>query len=179
MRIQLKNVRLSYANVWEPRAMNEGQPPKYSAALLMDPNTKEGKKNLEALDDAITKVYEEAIPTKFEGKRPTNWRYPVYEGDEEKGEAYEGMMYVNAKSNTRPGIVDRRADPILDQSEVYSGCYANVSVTLYAYNNAGNKGVGVGLGNIQKLKDGESLGGNIKAENEFSVIEDDDEDFLD
>lgn len=63
---------------------------------------------------------------------------------------------------------------ILDQSEVYSGCYGRISVTFYGYNSNGNRGIGAGLGNIQKLEDGEALGGRSKASDEFTTVEDDD-----
>ena len=70
--------------------------------------------------------------------------------------------------------MDRHVQPILDQSEVYSGCYGQISVTFYGYNSNGNRGIAAGLGNIQKLKDGESLGGRAKASDEFETVEDDD-----
>lgn len=178
MRLMLKNVRLSYANIWEPRAGAHGGEPMYSVALIMDPKIKEGKTNIAKLEKAVEDVLNEAVPSKFSGKRPTKWDSPIHEGDIDRGEAYDGNFYVNAKSKHAPGIVDQNVQPILDQSEVYSGCYANVSISLYAYNTAGKKGVGVGLGNIQKVADGESLGGNVRAEAEFSAIESDD-DFLD
>ncbi|ETJ05966.1 MAG: Phage-associated protein, partial [Actinomyces urogenitalis DORA_12] len=79
----------------------------------------------------------------------------------------------------RPGIVDAEVHPILDREEVYSGCYANVTVELYVFNVNGNRGVACGLGNIQKLRDGERLGGGgVKAESEFAVVDDDAADFL-
>ena len=88
-------------------------------------------------------------------------------------------MFMNASSKTRPGIVDQNVEPILDRDEVYSGVYANVSVELYLFNVNGNRGVACGLGNIQKVRDGEALGGGaIKAESEFAVVDDDTSDFL-
>jgi hypothetical protein len=177
MKIMLKNVRLSYANVWEPRAMEEGQTPMYSVALLMG-DTKDGRENIAKLEKAIDDTFKGGIPVKFGGTAPKVWHNPLYEGDEDKGEAYAGAMYINAKSKNKPGIVDKQVNPIIDQTEVYSGCYANVSVNLYAFNVAGKKGVGIGLGNIQKLADGESLGGSVRAEAEFEAVDDSDDDLL-
>ncbi len=71
-------------------------------------------------------------------------------------------------------MVDRNVKPILDQSEVYSGCYGAISVTFYGYNSNGNRGIAAGLGNIQKLRDGESLGGRVNAAEEFESVDDDD-----
>ncbi|WP_278600881.1 ssDNA-binding protein, partial [Clostridium tertium] len=79
-------------------------------------------------------------------------------------------------SRQAPQVVDSKVEPILDQSEVYSGCYGRISVTFYGYNSNGNRGIAAGLGNIQKIKDGEPLGGRVSAVNEFGTVED--EDFL-
>ena len=71
-------------------------------------------------------------------------------------------------------MVDSHVQPILDQSEVYSGCYGKISVTFYGYNSNGNRGIAAGLGNIQKLRDGESLGGRTSAADDFQTEEEDD-----
>ena len=75
---------------------------------------------------------------------------------------------------TPPQIVDKYVKPILDRNEVYSGCYARVSLNFYAFNSNGNKGVACGLGNIQKIRDGESLGGRSSAVDDFTTVDDDD-----
>ena len=86
-------------------------------------------------------------------------------------------MFLNANSKQAPQIVDRQVQPILDQSEVYSGCYGRVSITFYAYNSNGNKGIAAGLGNVQKLRDGEPLGSRANAKDEFEAVDAED-DFL-
>ena len=95
---------------------------------------------------------------------------------EREDEAYKGHYFINANSNTAPQIVDRAVKPILDRSEVYSGCYARVSPNFYAFNSNGNKGIACGLNNLQKIRDGEPLGGKSRAEDDFA--DEDDEDFL-
>ena len=60
------------------------------------------------------------------------------------------------------------------RDRVYSGCYARVSLNFYAFNSNGNKGVACGLGNIQKIRDGEPLGSRTTAADDFTTIEDDD-----
>ena len=70
--------------------------------------------------------------------------------------------------------MDKAVKPILDREEVYSGCYGRVSLNFYAFNSNGNKGVACGLGNIQKIKDGESLGNRSTAAEDFTTLEDDD-----
>lgn len=61
--------------------------------------------------------------------------------------------------------------PIIDRSEIYSGVYARVSISLYAFSVNGNKGVACGLGNIQKIRDGEPLGGHTNASNDFDAVD--------
>jgi len=72
--------------------------------------------------------------------------------------------------------VDQHVRPILERSEIYSGVYARVSLSFYAFNSNGNRGIACGLGNIQKVRDGEPLGGRTNAADEFTTLAD--EDFL-
>ena len=165
-------VRLSFANVWEPKSIN-GSDPKYSVSLIIP---KEDKKTIADINAAIDAAIKEGIG-KFGGKVPNkaSIKLPLRDGDDEReDEAYQGCYFLNANSKTPPQIVDRRVKPILDQSEVYSGCYAKVSVNFYAFNTNGNKGVACGLGNIQKVKDGEPLSGRSNASDDFDTELDDD-----
>lgn len=89
---------------------------------------------------------------------------------------YAEKFYLNAKSSTRPGIVDKKKVPIVDEEEIYSGVWAVVSVTFFGYDKNGNKGVACGLNNIMKFKDDEHLGGRTSAESDFGDVNFDDED---
>ena len=92
---------------------------------------------------------------------------------------YAGYWFLNANSTSRPGIVDAHCQPIIDPSEVYSGCFGRASITFFAFNSNGNRGIACGLNNLQKLKDGPRLGGKASAEQDFAGLSgDDDEDFL-
>ncbi len=165
-------VRLSFANVWEPKSIN-GSDPKYSVSLIIP---KEDKKTIAEINAAIDAAIKEGIG-KFGGKAPSkaSIKLPLRDGDDEReDEAYQGCYFLNANSKTPPQIVDRRVKPILDQSEVYSGCYAKVSINFYAFNTNGNKGVACVLGNIQKVKDGEPLSGRSNASDDFDTELDDD-----
>ena len=98
---------------------------------------------------------------------------PLRDGDTERDdEAYADSYFVNANSQTPPQIVDQNVNPIMDRSEIYSGVYARVSISFYAFNSNGNKGVACGLGNIQKVRDGQPLGNRSSAEDDFTAIED-------
>ena len=165
-------VRLSYEHVWEPASVN-GSKPKYSVSLIIP---KEDTKTIAAINAAIDAAIKEGAG-KFGGKVPPKGalKLPLRDGDAERDdEAYRNAYFVNANSTTAPQIVDRAVQPILDRSEVYSGCYARVSINFYAFNSNGNKGVACGLGNIQKVRDGEPLGGKSSAADDFSTDLDDD-----
>ena len=166
--------RLSYAHIWEPDSVN-GSEPKYSVSCIID---KDDKDTISKIQKAIELAKEEG-KGKWGGKIPANLKTPLRDGDIDRpeDEAYAGCMFLNANSRQAPQVVDKKVQPVLDQSEVYSGCYGRVSVTFYAYNSNGNKGVAAGLGNVQKLKDGESLGSRVNAKDEFDAVEAED-DFL-
>ncbi len=168
------NTRLSYFHGWEPVSINGGAE-KYSVSVLIP---KSDTATVKAINDAIDAAITEGI-AKFGGKKPNRAaiKTPLRDGDvEREDEAYRGHWFINANSTTQPQIVDRAVRPILDRSEVYSGCYARVSLNFYAFNSNGNKGIAAGLGNIQKIRDGEPLGGKASAADDFTTL--DDEDFL-
>ncbi|HFX3747649.1 TPA: DUF2815 family protein [Enterococcus faecium] len=166
------NTRLSYFHGWEPVSINGGAE-KYSTAVLIP---KSDKKTIDAIEKAIDAAIEEGI-AKFGGKKPNKAaiKLPLRDGDIERDdEAYKGHYFINANSTNPPQIVDQRVQPILDRSQVYSGCYARVSINFYAFNSNGNKGVAAGLGNIQFVRDGDPLGDKTSASDEFETLADDD-----
>lgn len=176
-RVITNEVRLSYANLFEPKSI-QGSKPKYSVSLIIPKSDKVTLAKIEAAIDAAI----EAGIAKFGGKRPNKaaLKLPLRDGDTERDdEAYANSMFVNANSTTPPQVVDESLAPILDRSQVYSGCYARASVSFFAFNTNGNKGIACGLGNIQKLRDGEPLGGGqVSAEEDFAAFSTANEDFL-
>ena len=165
--------RFSYLHCWEPDSVNGGDP-KYSVSAIIP---KSDTKTVNAIKAAIEQAKKDSV-SKWGGKVPANLKLPLRDGDIDRpdDEAYAGCYFFNANSRQAPQVVDCKVQPILDQSEVYSGCYGKISVTFYGYNSNGNRGIAAGLGNIQKLKDGESLGGRTSAADDFQT--EDDEDFL-
>ena len=166
------NTRLSYFHGWEPVSINGGEP-KYSVSVLVP---KTDKATVDAISRAVDAAIEDGV-AKFGGKKPNKaaLKMPLRDGDLERDdEAYKGHYFINANSKTAPQIVDKAVKPILDREEVYSGCYGRVSLNFYAFNSNGNKGVACGLGNIQKIKDGESLGNRTTAAEDFTTLDDDD-----
>ena len=168
--------RWSYANVWDPKSINGGAP-KYSVSLIIP---KTDTATLEKIRAAIQAAYEEGeSKLKGNGKSVpplTALKTPLRDGDTERpdDEAYANSYFINANSSTAPGIVDAARQPIIDRSEVYSGVYGRASINFYAFNSNGNKGIACGLNNLQKIRDGEPLGGKSSAESDFDTEDDDD-----
>lgn len=170
------NTRWSYANVWEPKAINGGTP-KFSVSLIIP---KSDTVTVNKIKTAIEAAYDEG-QTKLKGNGKSvpalkAIKTPLRDGDLERpdDEAYKNSYFINANSPTAPGIVDADRQPILERSEVYSGVYGRASISFYAFNSNGNKGIAVGLNNLQKIKDGDPLGGKSRAEDDFEIDEDDD-----
>ena len=173
-----KNTRFSYLNANEPKAVNGGTP-KYSASLIIP---KDDKITIAKINKAIEEAYEEG-QAKLRGNGKSvpplsALKTPLRDGDLERPNdpAYANAYFMNASSTNKPGAVDANNNLILDTSELYSGIYGRASVNFFAYNSSGNKGITCGLNAIQKLRDGEPLGGHIDAEREFLDADDDDED---
>lgn len=166
--------RFSYLHCWEPNAVNGGDL-KYSVSAIIP---KSDTETVGKIRKAIEQAKKDSI-SKWGGKVPANLKLPLRDGDIDRpeDEAYADSYFFNANSRQAPQVVDKNVQPILDQSEVYSGCYGRISVNFYGFNNNGNRGIAAGLGNIQKLRDGESLGGRTNAEDDFDAVAED-EDFL-
>lgn len=161
--------RLSYVNVFEPRENDQGQL-KYSVSVLIPKSDKATVAKIEAAIQAAIQDGKAA----WGGKIPPGLKLPLRDGDTERdAPEYKGHWFINANSTQRPNVVDAAVNPILDQSEVYSGCYGRVSLNFFAYNKAGNRGVGAGLQNVQKLADGDPLSGRSRAEDDFTAVDDD------
>lgn len=167
--------RLSYTHLLEKYVPEGGGEGKYMTNVLIP---KSEKKTIAAIESAIESAKKSGIVSKWGGKEPKKLDMPLHDGDEKDDEIYEGHLYVNAKCNTKPGVVDKNKVAIMDEEEVYSGMWAYISVTFYAYDVNGNKGIACGLNNVMKFKDDERLGGRVSAEADFEGIGDDDDDDL-
>ena len=155
--------------LFRSRAFRDGQDAKYSICLLIP---KKDKATLDKIQNAMDAAIEQGITSKWGGKTPKNLHLPLRDGDEERADEapeYAGMMFLNANSTQKPGIIDRDRNEILDDEEVYSGCWGRASINFFPYDSNGNRGVGVGLNNIQKIKDGDRLGASrASAESDFN-----------
>lgn len=163
--------RLSYTYLFKKFNPDGGeQGGKYMTNVLIPSGETE---TLNAIRKAIAEAKAEGLKKKWGGKEPKKLDLPLRDGDDRDKDidTYAGQMYLNAKCSSRPGIVDPRKNPIVDEDEVYSGIWAVVSVTFYPYDSNGNKGVACGLNNVMKVADGERLGGRSSVESDFADID--------
>lgn len=159
-------VRFSYVSVWEKTAIGDSDEEKYSISLIIP---KSDKAQISKIEKAI-EAAKQAGKSKWGGKIPAKLKTPLRDGDEDRPDdpAYQDSVFLNATCKTKPGVVDANVDPIIDQDEFYSGCYGRASITFYAFDVNGNRGIACGLNHVQKLADGDHLGGRSSAESDFA-----------
>lgn len=176
MPITINNVRFSYTHLFTPVAPfgNPTADKVYSTVILIPKSNKEA---VAALNREIDQVKQQGAQSKWGGTIPQYLTLPVHDGDGQKprggeyGEECRGCWVLNAKSRNQPFVVDRQVQPIIDPTEVYSGMWGNVSLSLFPYSNSGNTGIGVGLNGVQKTRDDAPLGGErISAEDAFTAV---------
>lgn len=176
MPITVNDVRLSYANLFQPKPPfnNPMGDPKYSVTILVP---KSNAAAMEAVNQDITKAIEAGVISKWGGVRPPQPAICVHDGDGPRpsdgsafGEECRGCWVFTASSKQAPFVVDAQVQPIIDPTQVYSGMWANVNVTFFAYNNAGKKGIGCGLNGVQKIRDDTPLSSRVTAQEAFQAI---------
>lgn len=162
--------RLSYVHLTQAFATKGGEP-KFSTILLIPKSDIATKQRIDA---AIQAAIQAGLSKSWNGVRPPVFGVPIYDGDGVRpsdgmpfGDECKGHWVMTASSKQRPQVVDANLNDILDASQIYSGMYARVTVNFFAYNQNGKKGIGCGLGNVQKIADGESLGGRTDAATDF------------
>lgn len=170
MSVTTGKVRLSYCHVWQPQTPQNGGDPKYSVTILIP---KSDAATVNALFQEMEQAKQAGVANVWGGTLPPIVKTPLYDGDgvRPSGEAFgpecKGHMVITASSKSQPQVVDLNVQPILNQAEVYSGCYGRVSLNFFAYNQAGNRGIGCGLNCIQKIADGDPLSGGVSAQEAF------------
>lgn len=168
--VTTNEVRISYEHLLQAYANQPGADPKFSATLLI-PKTDIATK--QRIDAAIQAAAQEGMASRWGGIRPPQLPTPVWDGDgvRQNGEAFgpecKGHWVMTASSKQRPEIVDHNLNPVIDATEIYSGMFAKVNVNFFAYFSNGKKGIGCGLGPVQKTRDGEPLGGRVSAAEAF------------
>lgn len=176
MAVTINDVRFSYCNLFQPKAPfnNPQGEPKYSVTVLVPKANTAAKA---AIDNAISQAIDAGVSSKWNGVRPPQPSICVHDGDGPRpsdgsafGEECKGCWVFTASTKQPPFVVDEYVQNIIDPTKVYSGMWGNVNVTFFAYNNAGKKGIGCGLNGVQKIRDGEALGGQITAQEAFKPV---------
>lgn len=158
--------RLSYVHLFKPHAQQPGSEEKFSCTVLVPKSDTATKARIDA---AIEAAKQKGINGKWNGVCPPIVPHPVHDGDGVRPS--DGMPFgpeckghwvftASAKADYPPEIVDQNGNPMINQSEMYSGVYALVNVEFYPYMYGGKKGIGCGLGPVKKVRDGEALGGS-------------------
>jgi len=168
--------RISYPHLFKAKRNELSNKDEYTVDILFAKNEDPKKDPINAIRNTV----EEAIKEKWPNKRPNGLVLPIKDGDGTKpkagtpyDEAYHGCWFITLKNTRKPQVVDANKQEILDEGEVYGGCYGRASYTAYAYDNKGNKGASLSLVHFQKIKDGESFSGtHTTAENDFDVVSD-------
>lgn len=176
MKVLTGEVRLSYVHLSAPY-VNPKQPnsePKYSVTLLIPKSDMATKADI---DSAINAAINEAVGKKWGGVRPPIPKIPIWDGDGVRqngaafGEECKGHWVITASTKNKPQVVDQsNISCELAPQDIYSGMYARVTIRFFGYDNSGSRGIGCGLGNVMKTRDGEPLSGSSSAASDFAGV---------
>lgn len=162
--VKLANVRLSFPNLDKPVAFGENKndtPPKYSAHLIIDPDTREGERALNDIDDAVHDVIQETWRGKIklgDDKLPLKNGNDKMDSNDRVWEGYENKYYLSATANEgyQPKLIYRK-EYVTDDLEIrrifYAGCRVNAIVRIWAQNNSFGKRVNCSLLGLEFYKD--------------------------
>lgn len=170
--VRLGEVRFSYTAVFQPKKNDDGTPSKYGVCIIIP---KEDTETVNLVKEAIDAAKQHGKLEKWGGKIPANVKSCLRDGDidREDDEAFAGCYFLNASSRNKPGVKvleDGVVSDALDEEDFYSGCYGAVTLDFFPYESSGNKGVGAGLNNVIKTRDGDRLSGGRSADEDFADL---------
>lgn len=169
--------RVSFPDVFEATQINNQGQAKFRLSMIFDPVEIAKDPEQQKLWDALKAAVDEAAIAKFNSVPPV-LKKPFKDGNQMLNqktgaiyEGHEGMAILRTQSNDRPGLVDMACNPIMERSEFYGGCYAQATISFYAWDHpTQGKGVSAGIQNIQKVSEGETFSGKTKATDDFAPI---------
>jgi hypothetical protein len=166
MKVMLRNVRLAFPALFQPKTVNGEGDPAFGATFIMDPAT--NKAEIEAVNAAIDKVAADKWGAKGAEVAKTlrkAGKVCLRDGDEKaEYEGYEGNMFVAARSKSRPLVIDRDKTPLVEaDGRPYGGCYVNATIDVWAQDNQYGKRINASLSGVQFVRDGEAFGGSRPA----------------
>lgn len=161
-KVTLKNVRLSFPQLWTATGFNEKTPKedyKYSAAFLVEKGSDNAKKIEAAIDAVATEKWKEKADNVLNQIRGNNNKFAYQDGDLKDYDGYAGHMSIKAATKLRPLLVDKARNPVTeDDGVLYAGCYVNAVIDVYAYDGGGNRGITAGLVGVQFAAEGDAFG---------------------
>ncbi|MDR1600283.1 MAG: DUF2815 family protein [Oscillospiraceae bacterium] len=171
-------VRFSFCNLFQPRAQQDGQEPKYGVTLIIP---KTDKATLAKINSAIEAAKANYLARNAGKKVSKDLKTTLHDGDGERpngeafGEECKGAYVITASSKSQPVILYADKTPIIDPKDLYSGCYGRAILNFYVYDVNGNKGVTAALNGVMKLHDGEPLIAGIVRDSDWDSWEDEED----
>lgn len=173
MKIQLKDVRVTFPNLFEAKAVNGQGDPKFSASFLF-PKDHPQKAELErAIVAAAKEKWGDAKYGDVLKALKAADKLAMHDGDAKSDyEGYAGNYFVNASNKVRPLIIGPQREPLVaSDGKPYSGAYVNCILEIWAQDNQYGKRINASLLGVQFLRDGDRLsGGGVAAADDFEAI---------
>jgi hypothetical protein len=169
--IKLKDVRLSFADLFVAKAFSPGLKPTYRASFILDPSNTAHAATIAEIKAAMQKLAGEAFP----GEKLGADRVCLKNGNTKSYDGWKDMIILTASNTNRPVVVNGKRDPVAegDRGAPYSGCYVNATVTLWTQNNSFGKRINCNLRAVQFVRDGQAFGvAPVDAEAEFEALGD-------
>lgn len=167
--ITIGPVRISYVHVWEAKAMEGGEKAKFSVTPAIP---KTDKAMIEKIQKAVEAAKQEGLAKCWGGKIPPSLKLPLRDADKDRPDdaGLKGSYFMGCNSTDQPTVIDRARNPITDKSQVYSGMFAFLSLSIYPYASGGSKGIACTIDHIMKWSDGEKLDGRISVTEAFADV---------
>lgn len=165
--IKLKNVRLAFPNLFEPKSVNDGKPTHNCAFILPPDHPQIGE---------IKAAIQAEAKTKWGAKADANLKVleatdksALHDGDLKANlSGYPGNLYINASNAVRPKLkaLNGRDDLQAADGVLYSGCYVMGIIEIWAQDNSFGKRINASLMGVQFMRDGEAFAGGGTASDE-------------
>lgn len=172
MKVHLKDVRISFANIFDAKQVNGQGDPKFSAAFIFAKTSPVVAEMKAAITAAATEKWGAKAGEVLKALQAAD-KLCLHDGDAKSdNDGYVGNYFVNASNKTRPLVIGPQREPlVVADGKPYSGCYVNAIVEVWPQDNQFGKRVNSSLLGVQFLRDGERLaGGGVAAADDFEAI---------
>lgn len=189
---QVEPIVIGPARIAFPSIATANDKGKYAATILLDKADAQCRK---AIQDIRKLLHAQAVASWGENKSdwPARFKnvsfknhvspdgrdgFPLRDGDDVEWDGFAGCFFSRASSLYQPGVVNARLTQVMNiDTDLCAGMLCKFQINAYTYNKEGNQGLGLGLLNIQIVKDdGVRFGGGAhRAEDVFDALEEDDD----